>query len=177
MKYQKAFRLENKQVIYNGDWIAEPKIDGLRGKLTENGIYSSLNNKWGFPHKNIEALNSVIKQINENTNLDIQIDGEFDTDFDLPHHERRYRTMSILKKNKILPSDLPRIIFHCFDIITPKLKLDARKRVLEKLLPLLWVSRQPPRIGSSRRRTPSSIPGACVCPRYNLRPTVARTSI
>jgi ATP-dependent DNA ligase len=129
----------NKAVVFNGNHILEPKIDGLRGELANDGIYSRYGNKWGFPSDSISDLLSFINK------LGFFIDGEFDyLEYDkygklLPHFERRKLTMSILKRLVVPKHKFNKLIFTVFDVIpiSGNLTLKDRKALVTKIVPLL----------------------------------------
>jgi ATP-dependent DNA ligase len=132
-------KIEGYERLCKGSHIVEPKINGARGEINADGVYSRYGNKWGFDPTKIEKLVNFLKKAN------ITIDGEFDSLYYdakgklLHHNTRRLKTMSIVKTKRVNNLLLDKLVFWVFDIVFPQnvFTLKERKLYLEKIVKTL----------------------------------------
>jgi len=125
--------------LFKGGYVVEPKINGLRGEIASDGIYSRYSNAWGFDTTKTEKLFNFLGLAN------IALDGEFDSlayEADgtlVNHNDRRLLTASILKTNKIANENLDKLVYWVFDIIIPNnvFTLAERKNYLTSIMEAL----------------------------------------
>lgn len=130
----------SKASLFNGSYVMEAKIDGLRALLSTDAAYSRYGNKWGFSPAYLAPLTNFL------TKAGIAIDGEWEyreygKDGKLTnHYERRKKVLSIISKDRIITQQLKDVVFRAFDVIPvngAKLSGWDRKKLLAQAIPLL----------------------------------------